>query len=172
MVSRALRQGVGAAGSVTVVRMHRIALVGGLLLGACLSTEDEDRDSGPRRVVPPIDLPSGDVGIRDSGPDAGRIAVSDQEIQAILDASCVRCHNSSAPLSLVAPFRDQVVNVAAQGGPGCSPDEPLLVRPRSHARSYLWIKARGTHSCGELMPPEAPLTAAEIDLIAGWIDAL
>lgn len=142
------------------------------MLGACLSTEDEVRDSGPRRVVPPIDLPSGDAGIRDSGPDAGQIPVTDEEIQAIFDAACVRCHNSGAPLSLVAPFRDHVVNVAAQGTPGCSPDAPLLVRPRSHTRSYLWIKAKGTHSCGELMPPEAPLAAAELDLIARWIDAL
>ncbi len=107
-------------------------------------------------------------GVVDEDTVAGSHAV---DIQPIWDADCTLCHGSrtaSGDLDLSGNGYDDLVNVAS--GQLSSMDR---VAPGDTATSYLWHKLRGTHldvgGSGTAMPKAAPLSAADLATIEGWI---
>jgi len=67
----------------------------------------------------------------------------DAEIQALLDADCVRCHSedrNEGELSLAEPFRDKVINVSSSAQPNRE-----LVRPGAYEDSLLYEYAGQAH---------------------------
>ena len=78
----------------------------------------------------------------------------DDEIQALLDADCVRCHNEDrqeAELSLSEPFRDKVINQ-----PSTTQEGAELVRAGVYEDSLLFEYAGRAHGGQQnSMPPSA-----------------
>ena len=91
-----------------------------------------------------------------------------QHVQPIFDRRCVACHQGARPPDLRPGFSyAELVNVS-----GLQCVARKLVVPGSPADSYLIDKLRGPGSgCfeGSIMPPGAPLTTAQRNLIANWI---
>lgn len=94
-----------------------------------------------------------------------------QVVHAQLFAStCVPCHGSEGGLSLAndAGLRDRLFAASLQ-----LPSMPQ-VTPGDPAESYLWHKIANTHrdvgGSGNVMPPFAPLSAAQLDLVQAWIE--
>ena len=80
----------------------------------------------------------------------------DEEIQALLDASCVRCHGGDdqrGDLSLEAPFREKVLNVVAT-----TQDDIELVSPRDYEGSLLYQLAGESHGGNRVSFSPASLT--------------
>jgi len=86
------------------------------------------------------------------------------EVQPIFDASCVGCHGAGGNGGLdlrAGSSRANLVGVPATGGGGDR------VVAGDSAASVLYQKLTGV---GGLMPPTGALPAAEVDLVATWID--
>ncbi len=109
----------------------------------------------------------------------------------IISARCVSCHRPGGPgvttgqldMSTQAAAHTNLVGVAAQGtGAGtsmvtCASASLTRVVPGDASTSLLYNKTHaklvGTLApCGSVMPPgsSAALTAAQVDLIAAWIN--
>ena len=118
-------------------------LVGLILLAGCSDHGDP--------VVPENTIP-------DPGPVSFAAAV-----QPLFDASCVGCHGAggSAGLDLRAgSSHANLVGVGSLGG-------GTLVEAGDSAVSVLYQRLTGV---GGTMPPTGALPAAEVDLVATWID--
>lgn len=90
-----------------------------------------------------------------------------QHIQPIFNANCVGCHGGSGGLYLTADQSySNLVNVQAQAG--CTTEK--RVQPGDASVSVLYKRVGGT-VCGERMPRGGnPLSAADIQKIADWIN--
>jgi mono/diheme cytochrome c family protein len=96
------------------------------------------------------------AGVTVSSPRAAQAAGLPQEVQAVLRTRCVECHGGKAVkgrLNLTTP-----AGLARGGRSGAT------VRPGQPDASLLWKKLRD-----EEMPPEAPLPAAERQVLRQWI---
>jgi hypothetical protein len=85
------------------------------------------------------------------------------EVQPIFEAGCVGCHGAggNAGLDLRAGFSHaNLVSVAAMGG-------GTLVEAGDSAASVLYQRLTGV---GGIMPPTGALPAAEVEIVATWID--
>lgn len=97
----------------------------------------------------------------------------DDELLPLLQQSCgfSSCHGAPSPaigldLSSAEGVRSSAIGVAAEGWQGYR-----RIDPRSAARSYLVYKITDESSVrGDRMPPGAPLTPAQLELIVRWID--
>ncbi|MCB9677642.1 MAG: DUF1588 domain-containing protein [Alphaproteobacteria bacterium] len=90
------------------------------------------------------------------------------DVQAVLDAHCTGCHGLFAVDGL--DLRNVLDSVGVASG-----SAPLsLVEPGDSAASYLIDKMNGTHlaagGVGVQMPPGYVVPAAEIAVVADWID--
>ena len=115
-------------------------------------------------LAPPFGNPPAGCAVGGGGDDCNP-PPDDQEIQAILDASCVRCHNDDSPsaeLSLSAPFRDKVLNTASTLEPNQN-----LVSPRDYETSILYQFAADPHGGNR-----AALSSSSLDRIKDWILSL
>ncbi|WP_394836217.1 hypothetical protein LVJ94_04825 [Pendulispora rubella] len=107
------------------------------------------------------------------------------DVYAIFEARCVKCHSgkgdgsgASGNLTLTpkAEAYANLINKPAAGGkcknPGEGNDPYIRVKPEDPEGSLLLQKVKGTHGCGDRMPPAgAPtLTAEQIKTIEGWIE--
>ncbi|WP_394846646.1 c-type cytochrome [Pendulispora brunnea] len=107
------------------------------------------------------------------------------EVYAIFEARCVKCHSgkgdgsgASGGLTLTpkAEAYANLINKPAAGGkcknPGEGNDPYVRVKPEDPEGSLLLQKVKGTHGCGDRMPPAgAPtLTAEQIQTIEAWIE--
>lgn len=87
------------------------------------------------------------------------------------------CHGGQAGKLMMttrAAAYDNLVGKAAMGmsagRPSCVDSGLMRVVPGDPDNSLLMQKVRGTHSCGDLMPPNPPMLAqAELDQIQMWI---
>jgi mono/diheme cytochrome c family protein len=111
------------------------------------------------------------------------------EVQPLLSASCSSCHGSSATPQYAgfANIQDPVLgyaNTVNQLSTERPPNPPAFsvgmdrIEPGDHLTSYLWHKVNGTRldpsvgGSGSRMPLIGSfLSAAQIEAIAGWIDA-
>ena len=105
-----------------------------------------------------------------TGLDAGTISFA-AEVQPLL-STCAGCHQGEAPdgaLDLSGGLYATLVDQPS------GQSDLLLVEPGDSRYSYVWHKLNGTQSvaggAGTRMPLGAPLSDAEIDLVALWIDA-
>lgn len=96
------------------------------------------------------------------------------DIQPILDASCVACHQDASPgeglsLQKKSTFAN-TVNVASTQVP-----EMMRIVPGDAAASYLFRKLQGTHEevggAGDMMPYGGELLAEELAKVEAWINA-
>jgi mono/diheme cytochrome c family protein len=95
------------------------------------------------------------------------------QIQPILDANCVICHQSaSAQEGLVLEDGKAYAHIVGKPGHEAS---MLLVSPRSAESSYLFRKIDGTHIAahgrGERMPLGEKLNPNDIKIVRSWIEA-
>jgi hypothetical protein len=136
--------------------MTRIALLAlALVLTACQADDTDDTDTDTQNDT-------------DTDTDT---APTSADAQAVVDANCTPCHfdgNDAAGMSLE--------DITAIVGTASSAPELDLIEPSSAADSYLWHKVSGTHESvggsGDRMPAgRGPLSSADIDTLAGWIDA-
>lgn len=112
-------------------------------------------------LAPPFGNPPAGCAVGGGGDDCNP-PPDDQEIQAILDASCVRCHNdddASAELSLSVPFREKVINTAST-----LDTNQDLVSPRDYESSVLYQFAADPHGGNR-----AALSSSSLDRIKEWI---
>ena len=112
-------------------------------------------------LAPPFGNPPAGCAVGGGGDDCNP-PPDDQEIQAILDASCVRCHNdddANAELSLSAPFRDKILNVASTLDPNQD-----LVSPRDYESSVFFQFAADPHGGNR-----AALSSSSLERVKEWI---
>jgi len=124
---------------------------------------------------------SSDVTTVDSGGDGdgdgdgdGAVTLSG-DVQPIFDASCasVACHDSQNPAQGLdlSSGASQAALVGVNSTASACSDEVLVVAGDSSS-SYLLDKIDGTQACGSPMPISgSPLSMAQRQLIADWIDA-
>ena len=92
------------------------------------------------------------------------------QVNEVFAVSCAfsGCHSGGEPaadLSLEGDFAARIVGVDS----GQRPDFKL-VDPGNPNKSYLLIKVRGDDEIvSQQMPPGAPLTAAQVEIIRAWI---
>jgi len=87
------------------------------------------------------------------------------------------CHGGQAGKLMMTTRQaayDNLVGKAAMGmsvaGPSCVDSGLTRIVPGDPDKSLLMQKVRGTHTCGDLMPPNPPmLTQAELEQIQMWI---
>lgn len=97
------------------------------------------------------------------------------EVQDLFDTKCVRCHASNNALLDLSSFEKSTIGVATAGGRAECATSKYRVRivPGDREASLLWHKVKGTHDCGEKMPPSGSrLTADETERLGLYIDAL
>lgn len=95
-----------------------------------------------------------------------------RDIQPVLNANCVACHQDAAPggsLSLQSrSFLRNTVNVPSTGLP-----RMMRIRPGSPQSSYLYLKLTGSHlragGAGVAMPLGSRLDNRSLGLIRDWI---
>ena len=96
-----------------------------------------------------------------------------KDIQPILNANCVSCHQDDAPTADLSLQRGSLVEATVNVNSSLFPDL-VLVTPGSSADSYLFHKISGTHEeaggGGVKMPVDGALRDADIELIRQWID--
>lgn len=90
-----------------------------------------------------------------------------QDVQPIFNARCTSCHGGSAGLYLTpTQSYSNLVNVPAQAG--CTTEQRVL--PGNAQASVLHKRISGA-ACGDQMPRgQTPLSAADIQKIADWIN--
>lgn len=95
-------------------------------------------------------------------------------VQPILSASCatVDCHGEPVPAGGIDLSTAHLSYVGLVGFPASQCVAALRVAPGSAADSYLMTKLIGAGPCAgaSLMPPSGALPAAQLALIATWID--
>jgi hypothetical protein len=144
-------------------------------LGACTSSTSTP---APAPTDPPAteEAPSGES---DPAP-ANLEPFTQDEIQALFDERCLRCHGpSNALLDLSAPFTRETVGVATNEGQkrGFCESSAYKTRivPGDREASLLWHKVKGTQDCGSRMPydkGDKKLDATELERLGLWIDGL
>ena len=95
----------------------------------------------------------------------------------ILGPTCSSHHSGGDPsgnldMSSQSLAYQNLAGVAASG-PSCGGEDPVPTRVVAYdnAASLLWQKVAGQQKCGSRMPLGGPyLSAAQIELIAEWID--
>ena len=107
------------------------------------------------------------------------------EVYPIFEARCVKCHSAKADGTgasgglVLTPKAEAYANLINKpaAGPKCKSksddSEPYIrVKPENPEESLLLQKVKGTHGCGDRMPPaNAPtLTAEQIQTIQAWIE--
>jgi len=105
---------------------------------------------------------------------------TDDEVQALFDQRCLKCHGSdNALLDLSSPFTRETVGVATNSGQerGFCESSSYVTRIVAGDReaSLLWHKVKGTHDCGSRMPYDKgnkKLDATELERLGLWIDNL
>lgn len=141
------------------------ALLTTLLLLSC--------GSATETPPPPPEVDAGTQADADAGaeqPDAGTTHTEPvaTRARALILQGCgsVYCHGPTFP-----------DDVKTMRSPNAGMDLVVAFAPE---QSYLWHKVAGTHAtlhactsgrCGGRMPPTAPLTDAELDLVRAWIAA-
>ncbi len=102
------------------------------------------------------------------GPDGAGATLA--QVNEVLAVSCAisGCHSGGEPaagLSLEGDFAGRIVGIDS----GQRPDFKL-VDPGNPDGSYLLIKVRGDDEIvSQQMPPDAPLSAEQVEIIRAWI---
>lgn len=110
------------------------------------------------------------VGPDESAVEGSRPEATLAEVGQVFAVSCVfsGCHSGEQPaadLSLEGDFAGRIVGVDS----GQRPDFKL-VDPGNPNKSYLLIKVRGDDEIvSQQMPPGAPLSAEQVEIIRAWI---
>jgi hypothetical protein len=87
------------------------------------------------------------------------------------------CHGGQAGKLMMTTRKAAYDNLVGKAAMGLSADRPSCVGsgltrvvPGDPDNSLLMQKIRGTHTCGDLMPPNPPmLTPAELEQVQMWI---
>ena len=97
------------------------------------------------------------------------IAYTTPEVQALLSRVCAPCHTNNGQPPIVDTIEETFWVQSSQV-------ELPFIHPGNRARSYIYHKVAGTHiqagGGGSLMPPNAPLSALEVEGLGLWIDNL
>ena len=110
------------------------------------------------------------VGPDESAVEGSRTEATLAEVSQVFAVSCAisGCHSGEQPaagLSLEGDFATRIVGVDS----GQRPDFKL-VDPGNPNKSYLLIKVRGDDEIiSQQMPPGAPLSAEQVEIIRAWI---
>ena len=92
------------------------------------------------------------------------------QVSEVFAVSCAfsGCHSGGEPaagLSLEGDFAGRIVGVASEQRPGFK-----LVDPGNPNKSYLLMKVRADDEIiSQQMPPGAPLSAEQVEIIRAWI---
>ena len=110
------------------------------------------------------------VGPDESAVEGSRTEATLAEVSQIFAVSCVTsgCHSGGDPvagLSLEGDFAAHIVGVASE-----QRSDLKLVDPGNPDKSYLLMKVRGDDEIiSQRMPPGAPLSAEQVEIIRAWI---
>ena len=110
------------------------------------------------------------VGPDESAVEGSRTEATLAEVSEVFAVSCVfsGCHSGGEPvagLSLEGDFAGRIVGVASE-----QRSDLKLVDPGNPNRSYLLMKVRGDDEIiSQQMPPGAPLSAEQVEIIRAWI---
>lgn len=110
------------------------------------------------------------VGPDESAVEGSRTEATLAEVSEVFAVSCTTsgCHSGGDPaadLSLEGDFAGRIVGVASEQRPDLK-----LVDPGNPNKSYLLIKVRGDDEIiSQRMPPGAPLSAEQVEIIRAWI---
>ena len=110
------------------------------------------------------------VGPDESAVEGSRTEATLAEVSEVFAVSCVfsGCHSGGEPaagLSLAGDFAGRIVGVASE-----QRSDLKLVDPGNPDKSYLLIKVRGDDEIiSQQMPPGAPLSAEQVEIIRAWI---
>lgn len=110
------------------------------------------------------------VGPDESAVEGSRTEATLAEVSQVFAVSCAfsGCHSGGEPaagLSLEGDFAGRIVGVASE-----QRSDLKLVDPGNPDKSYLLIKVRGDDEIiSQQMPPGAPLSAEQVEIIRAWI---
>ena len=110
------------------------------------------------------------VGPDESAVEGSRTEATLAEVGQVFAVSCAfsGCHSGGEPaagLSLEGDFAGCIVGVASEQRSGFK-----LVDPGNPNKSYLLMKVRGNDEIiSQQMPPGAPLSAEQVEIIRAWI---
>ena len=110
------------------------------------------------------------VGPDESAVEGSRTEATLAEVGQVFAVSCVfsGCHSGGDPaagLSLEGDFAGRIVGVASEQRPDFK-----LVDPGNPNKSYLLMKVRDDDEIvSQQMPPGAPLSAEQVEIIRAWI---
>ena len=110
------------------------------------------------------------VGPDESAVEGSRTEATLAEVSEVFAVSCVfsGCHSGGEPaagLSLEGDFAGRIVGVASE-----QRSDLKLVDPGNPDKSYLLMKVRGDDEIiSQQMPPGAPLSAEQVEIIRAWI---
>ena len=110
------------------------------------------------------------VGPDESAVEGSRTEATFAEVSQVFAVSCAfsGCHSGGEPaagLSLEGDFAGRIVGVASE-----QRSDLKLVDPGNPDKSYLLIKVRGDDEIiSQQMPPGAPLSAEQVEIIRAWI---
>jgi hypothetical protein len=148
------------------------------LAPAVLSACSSSTTPTPGSAEPPPPPPAAPEAAE--GTEPAVLPYTEAEIQTLFDTQCLRCHGTeNTLLDLTAPFAGKVVGVAAStvAKSECGKSKrSVRVVAGDREASLLWHKVKGTHDCGEFMPPSRSgirkLNKTELERVGLWIDAL
>lgn len=110
------------------------------------------------------------VGPAESAVEGSRTEATLAEVGQVFAVSCAfsGCHSGGDPaagLSLEGDFAGRIVGVASE-----QRSDLKLVDPGNPNKSYLLMKVRGDDEIiSQQMPPGAPLSAEQVEIIRAWI---
>ena len=110
------------------------------------------------------------VGPDENAVEGSRTEATLAEVGEVFAVSCAfsGCHSGGEPaagLSLEGDFAGRIVGVASEQRSGFK-----LVDPGNPNKSYLLMKVRGNDEIiSQQMPPGAPLSAEQVEIIRAWI---
>lgn len=92
-------------------------------------------------------------------------------VQTVFQQNCYSCHGTGVGLGDLDLESDACADLVDVPAANPAYGGAVLVSPGDVAGSVLWAKCADTGEYGGVMPTSAAMDQANIDIIAGWIDA-